>query len=235
MSIGKEEFVLEEGDFAVVFPNVLHSYQENAGRHCRAILALCKLDTAGEYRQIIARKQPKFPVIRSTELHPDIVYVMKSLLLLEQGRNNQIEYENEVASAYVQLVFARYLRQVVLRNNNELQTPDMMISLLSYLGERYLEPISLDDVASHLGVSKFCASRAFGRKIGISFSKYINTLRIDYSEKLLRGTEDSITTIAFGSGYESVRTFNREFKNIVGMTPREYREQWNEKPPLDSE
>ena len=58
---------------------------------------------------------------------------------------------------------------------------------------------------------------------GISFNSYKNRYRINNACYLLSNSNYSILQCALESGYQSVRSFNRNFKNILGITPAEYR------------
>ena len=60
-------------------------------------------------------------------------------------------------------------------------------------------------------------------KLGISFSNYINALRIEEAVKLLTTTDMPITDVCFASGFTCTRTFNRAFMGRIGVSPREYR------------
>ena len=59
---------------------------------------------------------------------------------------------------------------------------------------------------------------------GIHFRQLLNFYRIDRAKKLLTESPSAnIGAIAMECGFGALNTFNREFKRIVGMTPREYR------------
>lgn len=54
------------------------------------------------------------------------------------------------------------------------------------------------------------------------FRQYINRLRVNAAERLLRETDRSITDIAAAAGFSGIRTFNRAFHLNTGMSPRTY-------------
>ena len=56
------------------------------------------------------------------------------------------------------------------------------------------------------------------------FIKHIGNLRVNYACDLLE-TNSSVTEVAMASGFSSIRTFNRVFLRVMGMTPREYLKQ----------
>ena len=86
------------------------------------------------------------------------------------------------------------------------------------------EPLTLSMVAEHLGFSESYCSRYIKRIVGLSFVSYLNALRVNYAERLLLSTPYSVMDIASQSGFVSIQTFNRVFREIVGVSPREYRQ-----------
>ena len=98
-----------------------------------------------------------------------------------------------------------------------------MGQLISYICGNYRRNVSLDMAAHELGVSRYCISRIFTNKIGVSFSDYINSLRIDFAKKRLKSSDIPISEISIESGFENQRSFNRTFKKFCGKSPKEYR------------
>jgi AraC-like DNA-binding protein len=66
-------------------------------------------------------------------------------------------------------------------------------------------------------------SRAFKHKAGMPLFEYVNHLRIRKACILLKRSALSIIEIAFSVGYNNISFFNRYFRKIMKMSPREYR------------
>jgi AraC family transcriptional regulator len=95
--------------------------------------------------------------------------------------------------------------------------------LLEYIHVYFREPISLDVLATVGNMSKMHMNRLFQEHIGISPAKYITKIRVtEAANQLTKGNLDN-TTIAFSSGFGSVNSFQRTFKEWYGMTPSEYK------------
>ncbi len=94
---------------------------------------------------------------------------------------------------------------------------------LDYIDQHYTENVSLDDVASYCGFSKYHFSRLFKEYTNYNFYDYLVFRRIRSAEILLSDPSLSITEAGFQSGFSSISTFNRSFKKVKGMTPGEYR------------
>ncbi|MFM0076696.1 helix-turn-helix transcriptional regulator [Paraburkholderia sediminicola] len=84
------------------------------------------------------------------------------------------------------------------------------------------------------GVSEAHFARSFKRAFGLPPHRYLLTRRIEQAITLLRDTELSITEIAFATGWESLGTFGRIFRDITGQSPSALRlEAQANMPPLD--
>jgi transcriptional regulator GlxA family with amidase domain len=66
-------------------------------------------------------------------------------------------------------------------------------------------------------------SRIFKNHMGQSFQDYLNALRVNRACTLLVTSDITITDVAIESGFEHFRTFSRVFKEVKGLTPKEYR------------
>lgn len=94
---------------------------------------------------------------------------------------------------------------------------------VEYIHSNFSFDISREGIASMIDLHPDTFSRLFKTYTGKSLPDYINELRINYAKELLKATSDSIVTIAFKTGFESLSTFNRAFHKICNTTPTAYR------------
>jgi transcriptional regulator GlxA family with amidase domain len=73
------------------------------------------------------------------------------------------------------------------------------------------------------GVSEAHFARSFKQAFGVPPHRYLLTRRIERATALLRDTDLSITEIAFQTGWESLGTFGRTFRDVTGENPRAIR------------
>lgn len=132
-------------------------------------------------------------------------------------------------------VYATLAQYVMTRSSGDAQSSDAdeefmtepirqaLNRVFDYVGTHYAEKITLDTAASVAGFSKFYFSRIFSQFTQVPFSQYLLRRRILAASKLLCATDQRLLDIAIQSGFSSLSTFNRVFKNFHGCTPTEYR------------
>ena len=95
--------------------------------------------------------------------------------------------------------------------------------VFDYIESHYKEPISIEDVSKVANFSPHYFNKFFKNATGKTFARYLNNVRIDKAQALLRSSNQTITNIAYEVGFNSIKTFNRLFKEIVKCTPSEDR------------
>lgn len=111
------------------------------------------------------------------------------------------------------------------QNHKQREYLEKFNSVMNYIDAHYTEELSLDEMAASIAFSKYHFSRLFKEYTNYTFCGYITSRRIKAAETLLAKPELSIAEIALHSGFSSISTFNRVFKQQLGCTPSEYREQ----------
>jgi AraC-like DNA-binding protein len=99
--------------------------------------------------------------------------------------------------------------------------------IYNFILSHYAEQITLDDVAkqAHMTPQAFC--RFFKKRTRHTFVSFLNEVRINEAcKKLTEGGFDSISTIAYTCGFNSITNFNRVFKSVLGKSPSEYVESY---------
>ena len=95
--------------------------------------------------------------------------------------------------------------------------------IFEFVEKNYNDNCELLSLAENTGYSYSYLSRYFKNITGISFNTYKNRYRINKACYLMDNFNYSILHCALESGYKSIRSFNRNFKNTLGITPIEYR------------
>ncbi|MBF1710468.1 MAG: AraC family transcriptional regulator [Streptococcus sp.] len=95
-----------------------------------------------------------------------------------------------------------------------------------YLETYYHESIQLEDLASMTHLSRFYISHSFKKEIGMSPMEYLIDIRIKESKILLRTTNYSISQVADIVGFTTPTYFSKQFRKSTGISPTDYREQF---------
>lgn len=123
------------------------------------------------------------------------------------------------------------LRKVPLDNNlDELESSKKenlrrLEKTFTYVEENYQSEIRLQDAAAAAGFSIYHFARFFKQNTGMTFVQYLNNFKVTKAEWLLMNEETAVTDIAFKAGFNSIKTFNRVFRQIKGYSPTEYKKQ----------
>lgn len=95
---------------------------------------------------------------------------------------------------------------------------DYVKGALEYLAEHYTEALTLEDVASVCGITKYHLAREFKRFTGQTVITYINILRCKKAEVCLAGGM-TVTEVAGECGFDSISYFSRTYKKLMGYSP----------------
>lgn len=92
-----------------------------------------------------------------------------------------------------------------------------------YIQQHYKQPISLHEASQLICMSDTNFCNFFKRCTGITFTKYLNLIRIYSACRDLENSDKTIAQIAFENGFENTSYFNRVFKNEINQSPKVYR------------
>ena len=111
---------------------------------------------------------------------------------------------------------------------NRSTMPPPLLSCLDFIRENLSGKLSLDRLSAAAHVNKTALKELFARYIQKSPGRYITETRLNYARTLLENSTFSIKMIADLCGYESPFYFSNAFRKQFGLSPRNYRKQFNE-------
>ena len=214
------EYLLSERDILVIPAGTLHSLSVSGGR--RLILLAdnrCFADNPALSELLPMLTEPVH--IRHSEdkeLCEQTGALMTEIYTLYSGWK-------DMAEVYIYLKLLTLLVRIweyKLSDNGEVY-PERFGSLLKYIEQNYTSPITLDELADMAGYSKYHFSRLFKKYCHASFIDYLNRRRVKAAELMLVNDDISVTDAALQSGFSSLTTFNRVFREVKGCTPSEFR------------
>lgn len=98
-----------------------------------------------------------------------------------------------------------------------------MSQAIAYITDNFDSEITQEEVAELVNMSNTYFCKVFKKTTGHRFVNFVNGCRIDKACDLLKNTEEPVTEICFRVGFNNISNFNRQFFNVKGMTPSNYR------------
>ncbi len=148
---------------------------------------------------------------------------MRRIIALTQKKdlNSEIIVSSLITSLVTQLLTA----------NNDAGNalgfmPDYLKLVLKKIETEFSSPLSLDELSSLSGVSKYHLDREFKKYIGTSPIEYITLTRINYAKELLKYSGYSVEEICYRCGFNYVSHFISVFRRHEGKTPLQYKKEW---------
>ena len=103
--------------------------------------------------------------------------------------------------------------------------------IYDYIMKHFDEDITLEAISKHANMTPQAFCRYFKKNTRLTFVSFLNEVRINEAcKKLAEGAYDSISTIAYHCGFNSIANFNRVFRTVTGKAPREYLREFDTLP-----
>lgn len=223
----------EPGDLVFLGPNLPHCWlnsPKDGHRRARSVVAQFKEDFLGEafwkipearaVARLFQRSIRGLQITGATQ-----VEVAKRMMALEQlkGMPRILEF-----IAILNLVAqAPGLRELASPGFSPARNSDdeaRIGRVYEFVNRNFTEPIDQPSAAKVASLTSAAFSRFFVRRTQRTFSAFVNEVRVGHACKLLVEDEDRTSSqICYECGFENLSNFNRRFRQIKGMSPREYR------------
>lgn len=216
INISGKEYEIMQGEAAVIFPEIIHTYHRPVWRDTRAVFVICSPQLFGGRFPDLHYSVPKNPVI--TNVDPAVKMAFSEIATC----SDFIEQ-----AAWAMIIMIKLYKNLELIPITTDPIEDLSRKVMDFIAANFREDITVERLTKEFSVSKYYISRIFSARIKMSLPKYLSKLRSDYAAHLLRTTRKSITDIYSISGFGSQCTFNRSFLENYGITPSEYRHMRN--------
>ena len=100
---------------------------------------------------------------------------------------------------------------------------EIIKAAVSHIHSSFRDPVTLNSTAELLHVNSAYLSALFKQETGCTFISYLNSVRLEYSRKLLSNSSMTVTEACMNSGFSSVSYFTKQFKSKYGITPKEFK------------
>lgn len=142
---------------------------------------------------------------------------------------NKEDFYHEEATGMLTAFFAGMARTVPDKSDKEesgieeSKFSGMIVQLLKYINTHYSEPIKMKELADMCHISETHFRRLFSSYMNMSPLEYVNQVRVRMACEHLKRTNEPVADVAVKCGFSTNSTFNRNFKQLIGVTPMEFR------------
>lgn len=145
---------------------------------------------------------------------------------------NEVEKDDEGQELYLKTLLVQLLINSVrhLANNNADSQEytgnvyNKVTEIIHYINEHYDDDsISLESISDTFYISPYYLSRIFKNVTGFTYTEYLNHVRIQKAQRMLKESNLKVIDIAGKVGFNSLTHFGRVFKNNTRYTPSAYR------------
>ncbi|WP_339316625.1 AraC family transcriptional regulator [Paenibacillus sp. FSL R10-2734] len=222
-------YTLRKGDLIFINKNELHrTTSKGSARHERILINF----EESFLQKTLANYDLSFPLLtaRSLLLRPGvheqgaIEYILFSMLKeQEERRSQQIPYlQTLLLQLFIEMNRVQEIsREPIAPESSEKQLK--VYEIIDYLQAHYAEKLTLEQLSETFFISSTYLCRLFKQTTGFTLVEYLNYIRIKEAQRLLRNTNDKVTSIAEETGFDSIAHFGRVFKQIAKCSPLQYR------------
>ncbi len=225
-------YILKPGEILFIPPRESHELNEpkNNGSRFIFLIDLAPIASIKGFANIEALLMQPLHITPKT--HPKIHDQISSMLMAMREDYFNWDVHSEL------LIYAKLIEILVkisadqskaeelfpnVRLYKQQEYMEKFSNVLEYIDAHFTEDLTLDGVAGATGFSKYHFSRLFKQYTSYTFCDYLCLRRLKMAEELLAQPDLSITEVALQSGFPSISTFNRLFKQQNKCTPTVYR------------
>ena len=209
--VNEKRMRLKQGEMVVSFSYDAHNYRILEEGSEMGVLVV-PIAACGEFQGELRQKRASDPVIRDGTVFERVHRALTEM----SGAENEMEKRGHL---YVAL--GMILSHLSLEERQEKQEWGLSTRLLCYLQENFKGRLSLTSTATALGYHPGYLSQYFKENFHVSFGRYVIMLRLRESVLLMQEGK-SLAECAFESGFGSLRTFHRVFREEFQCTPKQY-------------
>lgn len=209
--IGGRSYRLEPGDLVLIPEGVIHNTAYKGAGHSRLLINCSR-------RFIPTRAIPSGHLYRNENIVDKIHDIF---LTIEQECAHPDRWSEDTISCSMKLLFI-----LLARNPNTYTVPqegnEIVTRAAAYLQQHFSSDVTLEELARFSAVSPEHFSRLFKRETGVGFREYLNLLRLQRAEQMLKQQRDrSVAQIAAECGFGDSNYFSVKFKKMYGISPKQ--------------
>ena len=207
VTVAETDYELSSGEGVLIFPEQIHSLKSENSKHS---LVIFSSDIVNAYSR---KYSSKLPVENKINI-PDCLISQ----ILDINEASSLIKKKAILYGICSLFDenAEYVEKCVGEQG-------LLHDIFDFVENNYDKEYNLNALGHTLGYNGAYLSRYFKEATGICYTSYVNRYKINKACYLLKNTNKTIIECACDCGYASLRNFNRNFKSIIGQSPKEYR------------
>ena len=152
----------------------------------------------------------------------DDFHVLETLEKIRAACFKKERFYDEISNALMQQMIAEVFSALEIKKEAvSTSAATERYKKLLYDIDEHAEDYSFSRAVEYMNMSEAYFSRFFKRISGMTFSMYLNHIRVNKAIDLIQNQDMSMTEIAMNCGFDTIRNFNRVFRQITGHSPRE--------------
>lgn len=212
--IDNRVYDISPGDIVVIPDGIIHHTKYDNRKHSRILINCSRRFVPVS---VLSDMSTNFYLFRNPSIFDEAHGILKKI---EEEYKRKDRLSEEIIACYTHSLF--YL---LVRNKENCSSVEMKNKIIeqavNYVQDNFHMPITLTETAKRFSVSPEHFSRMFKKETGFGFCKYLNSVRLQQAEKILKETKNpNITKIAADCGFDDSNYFSKKFKEMYGVSPK---------------
>ena len=218
--IDDQSYRLIPGDLVLIPEGIIHNTEYKNANHSRLLINCSR-------RYIPKSVMPLLPTKSYLYRNPAIVHELRAIFdRIEKEYEREDSLSKEMLSCYMNMLFVLLARNkdscISVAGGNE-----YIARAVAYLQKNLTSEISLSAMAALCSVSPEHFSRMFKKETGFGFCEYLNLLRLQKAEAMLKQPDcGSIAAVAQACGFNDSNYFSVKFRNQYGISPKKLQQNY---------
>ena len=212
MTVADRKYEIEEGQGVFIPPFVRHCFSSPSHNRCHVLMFSKEL-----VRYFFEFSKGNLPTSHLFSVSPAGMRLAEELL---PDADNTADYIR--AEAVLAPLCYDVWQGCAFVEGKQAQD-DTLTGIMEYMDRHFCEELTLESVARAMGVHPVTVSKLFVKQVGVGFHDHLQYLRCDHAARMIKTGDESFSQVAYESGFGSIRSFNRAFRALYGVTPTEYK------------
>ena len=224
ITCGQDHFILMENDVALINSSMIHRVTAAKGH---AVVSLSLRLAPGLFKNYSKENHNWFDLDQNPKAREDIAACCRRLYMLytaeEENPGLLLEANALVFHIVYMLITHLSISSMDRPRTHSEKYYGRYLEIIAYMEEHYSTPLTLNEIAEMMHLSKEHLSREFRSYVGEGFREHLRNIRLEKAQKDLLGSDLPLIDIAIKHGFPNLRAYNHACKNFYHLSPAQYR------------